>query len=119
MRTSRENDRLRLKHMLDAAQVAFRFGQVTERQTVENNRLLQYGLAKAIQDVGEAASNLTLEFRSDHPDIPWRDITDMRNFLVHVNFEIDLDVLWDTVLEDLPPLIAQLEAILSEEDTSE
>ena len=43
----------------------------------------------------------------------------MRNYLVHVYSNIDLDVLWDTVLEDLTPLIAQLEAILSEEDRSE
>ena len=119
MRNNRENDRLRLQHMLDAAKLAFHSVQVTERQTFENNELLQNGLAKTLQDIGEAASKLTLELQSNYPDVPWRDTTDMRNFLVHAYFKIDLDVLWKTAIEDLPPLIAQLEAILSTENPSE
>ena len=95
------------------------FVNVTERETVESNLVLQSGLAKIIQDIGEAANRVTSELQARHSHIPWRDITDMRNYLVHVYGNIDLDVLWDTVLEDLPPLIAQLEAILSEEDRSE
>ncbi len=81
--------------------------------------MLQSGLAKILQDIGEAANRVTSELQARHSHIPWRDITDMRNYLVHVYGNIDLDVLWDTVLEDLTPLIAQLEAILSEEDRSE
>ena len=95
------------------------FVNVTERETVESNLVLQSGLAKIIQDIGEAANRVTSELQARHSHIPWKDIISMRNYLVHVYSNIDLDVLWDTVLEDLPPLIAQLEAILSEEDRSE
>ena len=112
MRRSRENDRLRLQHMLDAAQLAVRFVEDMDRTTVEKSQILQKGLAKTIQDIGEAASNLTPVFRAQHPDIPWRDITDMRNFLVHVYFEIDFDIMWKTAVEDLPPLLVWLEAVL-------
>ena len=118
MRKSRENDWLRLRHMLDAAHLASGFVDTNDRRTVEANPLLQRGLAGTIQDIGEAASNVTREFRLDHPDIPWRDITDMRNFLVHVYFETDLELLWKTILEDLPPLIAQLEAIIASDDAA-
>ena len=112
MRRSRENDRLRLQHMFDAAQLAIDFVQSTDRETVENNYILQNGLAKTIQDIGEAANNLTPGFRSEHPGIPWRDITDMRNFLVHVYFEIDIEILWKTATEDVPPLLDWLEEML-------
>ncbi len=111
MRRSRENDRLRLQHMLDAAQLAICFVQNTDPETVKNSQILQNGLAKTIQDIGEAANNLTPGFRSEHPEVPWRDITDMRNFLVHVYFEIDLNVMWKTATEDLPPLLEWLQAI--------
>ncbi len=98
--------------MLDAAQLAVRFVQDTDRTTVENSQILQNGLAKTIQDIGEAASNLTPGFRAQHPDIPWRDVTDMRNFLVHVYFEIDFEIMWKTAVEDLPALLVWLEAVL-------
>jgi len=98
--------------MFDAAQLAIDFVQNTDRETVETSQILQNGLAKTIQDIGEAANNLTHGFRSEHPEIPWRDITDMRNFLVHVYFEIDIEIVWKTATEDLPPLLDWLEDIL-------
>ena len=119
MRKSRENDWLRLRHKLDAAQLASGYVDASERRTVEANPLLQRGLVKTIQDIGEAASKVTRVFRLDHPDIPWRDMSDMRNFLVHDYFEIDLDVVWKAAVEDLPPLIAQLEELLSTQDPLE
>jgi uncharacterized protein with HEPN domain len=118
MRKRPENDRLRLLDMSRAARIAHEFVNDAERQTVERNVVLQHGLAKLIQDIGEAANRVTARFQENYSDIPWRDIIDMRNFLVHNYQEIDLDVLWKTAVEDLPPLIAQLESILSSEDTS-
>lgn len=119
MRKSRANDQSRLHDMLHAARIANDFVNVTERETVESNVVLQSGLAKFIQDIGEAANKVTSELQARHSHIPWKDIISMRNYLVHVYSRIDLDVLWDTALEDLPPLIAQLEDILSTENPSE
>ena len=66
-------------------------------------------LVKSIEIIGEAAANVTIKCREDFPQIPWRDIISMRNRLTHVYFDINLDILWKTVVEDLPPLIAELE----------
>jgi uncharacterized protein with HEPN domain len=49
-------------------------------------------------------------------DIPWSNITGMRNRLIHVYFDIDLDRVWDTIVDDLPPLIENLENQISRED---
>ena len=65
-------------------------------------------LVKSIEIIGEAAANITTKCREDFPQIPWRDIISMRNRLTHVYFDINLDILWKTVVEDLPPLIAEL-----------
>ena len=58
--------------------------------------------------VGEAASQVGESTREGTPSIPWAEIIAMRHRLVHAYFDIDLEVLWQTVEVDLPPLIAQL-----------
>jgi uncharacterized protein with HEPN domain len=51
--------------------------------------------------------------RKQLPQIPWLDIVDMRNHLIHVYFDVDVGVVWDTVSKDLPPLVAALEDALA------
>lgn len=102
-------DRVRLRHMLDSAREAVSFVQDGSRGSLEGDRQLVLALVKSIEIIGEAASNVTDECRKGYPSIPWRDIVGMRNRLIHAYFDIDLDVLWSTAAEDLPPLIAELE----------
>lgn len=54
--------------------------------------------------------------REEFPQIPWMNIISMRNRLIHGYFDINLDIVWKTVVEDLPPLIAELEKIAPPED---
>ncbi len=63
--------------------------------------------------IGEAASNLSQEFRDAHPEIPWRDMTDMRNVLIHEYFGVNPETVWSTVNDDLPKLEAMLDEILA------
>ncbi len=118
MRKRQENDLLRLLHMRDAAKYARQFVSNETRQTFDEDIQLQFALARAVQIVGEAACHVTAEFQAKHPQIAWKQIMGMRQFLVHAYFKTDLDVLWKTAVEDLPFLIAQLEAILPSEDLS-
>jgi uncharacterized protein with HEPN domain len=62
--------------------------------------------------IGEAASKISLDLRKAHPDIPWQKIIGMRNRLIHVYFDIDYDIIWQTLKENLPPVIEQIQAIL-------
>ena len=107
-------DRLRLQHMLDAGREAVRFTQGKTRDDLDRDRVLALALVKLLEIVGEAASRVTTESQQAHPDIPWRDIVAMRNRLIHGYFDVDLDRVWDTVTDDLPPLLAQLEVALAE-----
>lgn len=108
-----KDDRVRLRHMLDAASEAVEFAKGKTRADLERDRLLVLGLLKCIEIVGEAAARVSPDVQSRYPRIPWPDIVGMRNRLVHVYFDIDLDRVWDTVEQDLPPLIAALEKILN------
>jgi uncharacterized protein with HEPN domain len=106
-------DKVRLQHMLDAAEEALSFVRGKTRADLQSNRMLVLSLVKEIEVVGEAASRVSEEFRADHPQIPWQEIIGMRNRLIHAYFDVDLDVLWSTVTKNLPKLSAELETILS------
>jgi uncharacterized protein with HEPN domain len=112
----RKDDLIRLRHMLDAAKESISFTQNQTRDRLDTNRMLVLSVVKDIEIIGEAASKVTRKTQEQCPQIPWPDIVAMRNRLIHAYFDIDLDRVWDTVTEDLPPLIATLEAIISVEE---
>jgi uncharacterized protein with HEPN domain len=71
---------------------------------------------KALETIGEAAGKISEPARAAHPEIPWREMMGMRHRLVHDYFEINLDKVWETVREDLPPLIQKLEPLVPPEE---
>ncbi len=113
----RENDRIRLHHMLDAAREALSFVTDRERRDLDTDRMLVLALVKSIEIIGEAGARVSEEGRDAAPDVPWLEIVAMRNRLVHVYFDVNLDVVWVTVRQDLPPLIAALQGALNEHET--
>jgi uncharacterized protein with HEPN domain len=108
----REHDAIRLRHMIDAAREAVSFAQGRSRGDLEMDRMLVLSLVKAIEIVGEAAFQISKPTRDELPSIPWEDIISMRHRLVHAYFDINIDILWQTVQSDLPTLIAQIESLL-------
>ena len=57
---------------------------------------------------------LSIELRTEHADIPWDDIAGMRDKLIHDDFGVDIEKVWLTAIEDLPPLRSEVEKILIE-----
>ena len=108
-----ERDRTRLRDMLDAARKAIQFTQGRARADLDRDDLLSFGLVRAVEIVGEAASRVSPETRAQYPHIPWKAIIGTRNKVIHDYISVDHDILWDTVSVDLPELIAQLEGILN------
>ena len=66
-----------------------------------------------IQVIGEAAAGLSDGFIAQHPEVPWRQIIATRNRVVHGYFEVDLDILWDVAIIDVPELATRILAIQS------
>lgn len=109
------DDSVALRHMLDYARTAVRMVADRTRRDLDTDEILRLALTRAIEVVGEAAARVPTAAREKHPNIPWPQIVGVRNRLIHGYDTIDLVILWDIVTLDLPPLIAQLEAILSDE----
>ena len=95
--------------MLEAAQEALEFAQGATREELESNRMLAHALVACLGIVGEAARQVSQETRQQYPSVPWQDIVGMRNRLVHEYFDINNDVVWQTVKIELPRLIEVLE----------
>ena len=106
-----KGDRSRIRHMIDSAREALSFAQGRSRGDLDDDRMFALALVKCIEVVGEAAAGLGAATLGQNPDIPWNDIVGMRNRLIHGYFEIDMDRVWDTITDDLPRLVAQLEAV--------
>lgn len=111
----RKDDSIRIRHMLDSAQEAVSFVKNKRRSSLAKDRKLTLALVKSIEIMGEAAAKVTPETRKGLPQIPWTSIIGMRNRLIHAYYDINLDILWSTVTEDLPLLIAGLEKIVPSE----
>lgn len=106
-------DRDRLGDILEAIeQIRERFP--TTEEELAGSRLLQVWVIYHLQVIGEAANNLSAAFVAAHPEIPWKDIVDMRHVLVHQYFGVDLVTVWRTVTHDLPALEQAVRAILAE-----
>lgn len=109
---TQHDDMVRLHHMLDYASEAVEMVQGRRRDDLKRDRMLQHALVRVVEIVGEAATRVSEEGQQRFPSIPWQYARGMRNRLVHGYDRIDLDVLWDTVQHDLPPLIVELRRIL-------
>ena len=107
-----KDDVIRLRHMRDAAIEARSFVGGKRRADLDRDRMLALSLVRCIEILGEAATQVSEEGRKGLPGIPWPSIIGMRNRLVHAYFDVDLDRVWDSVVDDLPPLIAELERVL-------
>lgn len=112
-----QHDLIRLRHMLAAAKEALEFAAGKTRMDLEKDRLHMLAIIKSIEIIGEAASKVTETFKTENSNIPWNDIINMRNRLIHAYFDVNLDIVWQTVKTDLPDLIKDLEEIIPPEET--
>ncbi len=112
---SRRDDSVRLRHMLDAARKAVTLAAGRAVADLKADEVTQLALARLLEILGEAAGKVTSSFKDAHPEIPWAAMGGLRNRLAHAYFEVDLDVVLDVVLNDLPAVIAHLEPHVSEE----
>ena len=107
-------DIVRLRHMLDAAREAIHYAAGRSRADLDQERPLQVLLVHSLEILGEAANGVSDAYCQSHAEIPWGIIIGMRNRLVHAYFDINLDIVWGTVNEDLPSLVVTLERLLGD-----
>jgi uncharacterized protein with HEPN domain len=107
-------DRVRLLHMIEAADNAIAFIAGRTRPGLDQDRKTLFAVIRCVEIIGEAAARISEATRATAPDIPWSAIVGMRNRLVHAYFDVDVDVVWKTVTVELPALKQRLQDLLSQ-----
>jgi uncharacterized protein with HEPN domain len=108
-----KDDEIRLRHMLDAALKAVSFVKGRSRSDLDSDEKLALAVTRLLDILGEAARGLSRDFKNSNPQIEWKQIMGTRDRLIHGYFDVDLDIIWAIVTRDLPPLITELENLLS------
>lgn len=109
-----KDDNVYLRHILDAMNqieeyvAGFDYDSFAQAQA----RLVQDGVIRQLEIIGEATKNLSPTLQESHRDIPWKDIAGMQDKLIH-HFGVDLTAVWETVVQDLSPLKTDIVRLLS------
>jgi uncharacterized protein with HEPN domain len=90
--------------MLQAIERLQKYAGNLSREELESDVLRYYGIVKNIEIIGEAANMLSASFKEAHPEVAWRDISGMRNFLVHEYFRVDNDTVWAAIHSEIVEL---------------
>lgn len=109
-----KDDMVYLNHIMDAISRIEEYVYGLTHDDFIENYLIQDGVIRQIQVMGEATKKISDNTRGKYPDIPWKDIAGMRDKLIHDYFGIDLDAVWDTVEKDIPVLKDEIQAVIKE-----
>ncbi len=107
-----KTDFVYLRHILDAVNQIEKYVQGINFEAFMATNLVQDGVIRQLEVIGEATKNLSDELRSANPEIMWKDMAGMRDKLIHQYFGVDLAAVWDSVEQDLPSLKAKILEIL-------
>ena len=108
------DDLIYLRHILDAIDKIERYVSAVDLVRFKGDSLIQDGVIRQIQIIGEATRRLSVQLRDNYPEIPWRDIIGMRNKLVHDYFGVDLYAVFSTATENIPNLKPEIRRVVDE-----
>jgi uncharacterized protein with HEPN domain len=107
----RDEDRVRILHMIEAAEAIAQFTAGRGCDDLDRDVMLLFAIERAIEILGEAGGKVSSELQAETSEIPWRAIAAMRHRVIHGYFDIDRTIIWRTATEEVPALLAELRAI--------
>ena len=113
MREQRK-DPIRLNDILQAIDTIFQYVEGRDKEAFLADKRSYHAVIYNIMIIGEAANMLTFEFREAHSDLKWRQITNMRNFLIHGYHSVEQDLVWEAISVDLNPIREKIVKYLEE-----
>ena len=110
-----QRDNAYLLDILEAARLALDYVGKKTKEEFLNDSQCQDAVIRRIEIIGEAAGRVSDETKSTFPNLPWSEMVGMRNVMIHDYDDVDMVIVWETVQNDLPPLISALESTLPPE----
>lgn len=111
-----EKDKVYLQHLIDEVNRISKFLEGVRKEEFVNSQEItekHYAIVRSLEIIGEAASKVSQNTKDKNEDIPWRLMSDMRNKVIHEYMNVDYDVVWETSVNDLPPLKDKFVQILN------
>ena len=107
-------DKNRLEHIIDAIDTILSRTERMELVDLTADKIVFGGIVYQTMIIGEAAYKLSPSFMASHPEVPWQDIADMRHHLVHGYYQVNAEIIWSVIKNDLEPLRDNVKTLLSE-----
>ena len=107
--------RMRIQDILDCIQRIQEYTKGVSLQSLQADQKTVDAVVRNLTIIGEATRHVPVEIQTRYPAIPWDDMRDMRNVVVHEYFRVSYPILWRTIQSNLPPLVEQLQSLLETE----
>ena len=105
------NDRTYMLHIRDALSLILEYAKDGKTE-FDANGMCRDAVIRQFEVVGEASKSVGTDYKSAHPEVPWRDLARLRDVLIHQYFSVDLDAVWDAVVRRVPTVLASITALL-------
>jgi uncharacterized protein with HEPN domain len=109
-----KDDRVLLTHILNEIRFLRRISEGRNYEDLLSDEYYSHAVIRAIEVIGEASKNLSPRLKADHPGIAWREIAGMRDTVIHRYFEINWQIVWSVITDDLPALDTEFSALLKD-----
>ena len=107
----RKDDLAYIDHIISCIKKIKKYMKGLTKSQFKESELIQDAVIRNIEIIGEATKNISMEFRKDYSNVPWKEIAGMRDKLIHHYMGVDIDVIWTTVKQDIPSLEKELKEI--------
>lgn len=109
----KKDDTVYLRHILDAIEMIEGYvGGYSENEFL-THAMVKDAVVREMEIIGEAAKNISEEYKGNHPEIPWGQMVGIRNKIIHEYFNVNFPIVWDTIQGDLPPLKDEIKKLLN------
>lgn len=102
-----------LKDILAAIIKVEKYSKGVDYQVFVSDEMRHDAVLRQLEIVGEAASKFSSDFKKQNPNLPWKEAKDLRNLLIHAYDDVNLEIIWKTIIKDLPEFKKQIKTILN------